>query len=92
MCDERVVQRNWRRRVIGAAVCLLPVAIALGSIIFGTIRGTFLTSYGLYVVLFAGAIGAFNFFLSWVRPLLYRLFHASWEGYHFVSGIPMWEL
>ncbi len=88
MSDEPPLRRNWRRRIIGAAVCVLPIAIAVGSIILGAMRGTALTPYGLFIVLFAAVVGVFNFSLSWVRPLLYRLLHGSLEGYHFVSGIP----
>ncbi|HXY35226.1 MAG TPA: hypothetical protein VEI07_13430 [Planctomycetaceae bacterium] len=86
MSDERPAQRNWRRRVIGAVVCVSPIAIAVASIVFGIVRGTALTSYGLYVVLLAAVVGVFNFWLS-MRPLLYRLKHGSSEGYHHTSGI-----
>jgi hypothetical protein len=86
MSDEDPGRRHWRRRVIGVAVCASPVAIAVGSIVFGTVRGTAWTWYGLYVVLLAGVVGVFNFCLS-MRPLLYRFKHGSWEGYHHVSGI-----
>jgi hypothetical protein len=48
-----------------------------------------MTPYGLYVVILAAVIGGFNFWLSCVRPLTYRLSHGSWEGYHFVSGLPI---
>src|SRR5271156_6312205 len=89
MSDERPLRRNWLRRIIGAAICISPIVIAVSSIVSGAIRGTALTPYGAYVVLLAAVIGVFNFCLSWVRPLLYRLVHGSREGYHFVSGIPI---
>jgi hypothetical protein len=89
MSDERPLRHNWRRRSVGATICILPIAIAVGSIILGAVRGTALTPYGLYIVLLSSAVGVFNFCLSWVRPLLYRLLHGSWEGYHFVSGVPI---
>jgi hypothetical protein len=89
MSDERTLRRNWLRRVGGVAICISPIVIAVSSIVVGTIRGTALTPYGLYVVLLAAVIGVFNFCLSFVRPLLYRLVHGSWEDYHFVSGLPI---
>ena len=87
MSDEPPLRRNWRRRGIGGAICVLPIAIAVASILWWAMRGTAPTPYGLYVVLLAAVVGVFNFWLSWVRPLIYRLIHGSREGYHFVSGV-----
>jgi hypothetical protein len=39
-------------------------------------------------MLLAVLIGALNFFLSLIRPLLYRLRHRSMDRYRFVSGLP----
>jgi hypothetical protein len=86
MSDEQPLQWHWRRNT-AAAICLSPIALAVGSIVLGTVHGTALT-YGLYIVLFAAVIGAFNFTFSFVRPLLYRLIHGSREGYQHISGFP----
>jgi hypothetical protein len=86
MSAEQPSRRHWRRN-LAAAICLSPVALAVGSIALGAVHGTAVT-YGLYIVLFSAVIGAFNFNFSFVRPFLYRLMHGSREGYHHISGIP----
>jgi hypothetical protein len=89
MSDEQSSRRDWWRRGVG--VCVLPVALASGSIAFGAVRSPAMAPYGLYVVLFAAVIGGFNFWLSLVRPLTYRHGHGSLKGYHFFSGLPIME-
>jgi hypothetical protein len=79
--------RNYRRRLLGIAICLSPVGALVASIVYGTVHGTGLTT-GLALVLFAALIAALNFHLSFTRPLLYRWTHGSMAGYRFVSGVP----
>jgi len=37
----------------------------------------------------AAAIGALNFFLSFIRPCLYQLTRRTRDGYRHVSGLPI---
>src|SRR5437764_703186 len=80
--------RNYRRRTLGMAICLSPVAALLASIVFGAVRGTGLTA-GLALVLIASVFAALNLHLSVTRPLLYRWRNGTMAGYRFVSGIPL---
>ena len=48
-----------------------------------------MSPYGLYVVLLAAVIAGFNFWMSWLSQLAYRLIHGSLEGDHFVEGVPL---
>lgn len=80
--------RNYRRRSLGVAICLSPVGVLVASILCGTTRQTGSTT-GLTLVLLAAFIAAFNFHLSFFRPLLYLRSHGSLTGYRFISGVPI---
>jgi hypothetical protein len=77
-----------RRRSIGLVVCVTPVILLLASIIFGLIRPRSPTS-GLGWTIAALMFGLLNFYLSFVRPALFRWRYGSLERYRHVSGFPM---
>ena len=77
---------GYLRRAIGIVVCLSPPAIAVASVFAGP------RSYHPLVLLslaFAAWVASMNFYLSFVRPWLYRRRQGSLEGYRFVSGLPI---
>lgn len=86
--QSRSPKRNVWRRGLGAVVCFAPVFILVSSFAYSdTGRSTGRLGFGLAVV--ALAIGALNSYLSFARPLLYRLRQSSMEGYRHVSGAPL---
>jgi hypothetical protein len=89
MCPSREPPpRNYRRRSLGVAICLAPLALLAASLVCGMMRPTGVSSVGLGLVLFAGLIAALNLHLSSLRPLLYRWRHGSMDHYRNVSGLP----
>lgn len=80
--------RNYFRRSLGLAVCLSPFGLLSGSLVFGLVRQSDMTS-GLGVMVGAALLGAVNFHLSFVRPFLFRRRRGSVEQYRHVSGLPL---
>ena len=79
---------NFRRRSIGLVICVSPVILLLASITFGLMRPRSPTS-GLGWTFAALMFGLLNFYLSFVRPAVFRWRYGSLEQYRFVSGFPM---
>ena len=74
------------RRILGITICFSPVALAVWSL-FARRRQTWWA--GFIPLALAAAIGSLNFYLSWIRPWIYRLRHHSLEGYRYASGVPV---
>src|SRR5262249_13981919 len=79
---------NYRRRAVGAAVCLSPVFLLVASLLAGEVTPPSL-GLGLGLVLCAMFPTALNVYLSWVRPTIYRWRHGSLDGMRNVSGIAL---
>jgi len=76
------------RRTLGVAVCFSPVVLLLASVCFGLVRERSAWSAGIGFMFAAAFFAALNFYLSFVRPPLFRLLHGSMDGFRHVSGIP----
>jgi hypothetical protein len=79
---------NYRRRLIGLVICFAPVMLLLVSMALGVLRPRSTTS-GLGWTIAALILGLFNFYLSFVRPVIFRWRHGSLEQYRFVSAVPV---
>jgi len=80
---------NIVRRVIGSALCLIPLAFPILSI---TLNGVENSGWFLASMVFSGLallLGSFNFFLFFIRPLVHRMRGGKVEDYQFVSGLPV---
>lgn len=80
---------NYLRRGLGAVVAFAPVVLLVVSLVSALTRGDKHHPGGVAVVIFALAIGVLNFYLSFLRGLLYRRANGSLDGYRHVSGLPM---
>jgi hypothetical protein len=78
-------RKNYLRRAIGAGLCLLPLLLFVVS---AAVHNRTHSIAATWLLIPAAALGLFNFYLSFVRPVLYRLCHGSMDGFRFVSGIP----
>jgi len=76
-------RRHIGRRILGVAVCALPPALSVASLIAGLAGGSAPWFTGITFVIAAATIGLTNAFLSFVRP---RLRSASRRH---ISGIPV---
>lgn len=79
---------TYSRRVLGLAVCLSPLLLLVASLTYG-LAGSADRDAGLGWMLAAASLGMVNFYLSWLRPTIYRLRHGSYDFYRHVSGIPI---
>ena len=74
------------------ALLLLPVALAIGSLLSGLMSSGFDNggTWSYTVLGLAGAIAALNLHLAFTRPWLYSLrTRGSMEGYRRASGVPL---
>lgn len=85
---------NYRRRAVGALVCLAPAVLPFASLAVGPPTsevGARVLAYGigpgLGVVLVGFLVALLNAHLALVRPFLYRCRHGSLEGMRYVSGL-----
>ncbi|HVX14098.1 MAG TPA: hypothetical protein VHC22_23130 [Pirellulales bacterium] len=80
--------RKYPRRVVGLAVCFGPVALVLSSLSIGWgypregWLGVSLAAVGLLVAVL-------NFYLSFIRPLIYAWRHGSMAAMPHISGLPL---
>lgn len=79
---------NLFRRGLGISICFAPAVLLLASIAFwdGESSINFLS---LALAAIGLLLGILNFYLSLVRPWLYRRRNGSMAGYRFDSGLPM---
>jgi hypothetical protein len=80
---------RYVRRGIGVVVGCSPVFVLAASIVQAVIRGDEGHAIGLAVMFAALVIGGLNFYLSFLRGLLYRRTKGTLDGYKHVSGFPM---
>ena len=87
--------RNYRRRAVGVIVCLALFGVPVVSLcvdqtafevapimrLISSISGLACTLFGLFIT-------ALNAHLAFLRPLLYRRRHGSYEGMRNISGFP----
>ena len=67
----------------------MPVLVPAHLLAYGLQHHKSNTIAGLIFVLLAAFFAVSNFYLSFGRPLLFRLRHGTLEGYRFASGIPV---
>lgn len=80
---------NYVRRGFGLVLGCSPLVLLCGSVLYGLSHGGQLRAAGLVAELLAILVAGLNFYLSFVRGLLYRRKRGSLEGYRHVSGLPM---
>lgn len=90
MSDPHVrLKWNYCRRAVGVAVCFAPVVLLVASLLVDlcSSRESWLGITSL-VGLAVGCLTlpAINFYLSFIRPMLYRWRHGSFEGMRNISG------
>lgn len=81
--------KNWAKRLAGVALCSLPLLLAVACAVFARPVSSASAWLGLILAAAACLVGALNFNLRFVRPLLHKSRHGSLEGYRFVSGLPV---
>lgn len=79
-------QRSYMKRGIGILIAVIPFALAIASIIATTSPPFPLVAWGILGL--SLVIGITNFYLSFLRPLLWEKRHGSMEDYRFISGLP----
>jgi hypothetical protein len=89
MSDTETAQPRWNygRRALGVAICLAPVLLLVASPLVGEPSDGWAMGLGLAVC--ALPVALLNFYLSVVRPALYRRRRGSMEGYRHISGVPL---
>lgn len=81
---------NVLRRATGAAICFSPTMLLVASLCFSPDKNRHAWSgYGVGFILAAVPFAALNFYLSFIRPHVFRLLHGSMDGFRRVSGIPI---
>jgi hypothetical protein len=90
--ETQLPRWNYRRRALGATLCLAPAALLVASLAVGlsSPEGSWLWPWSVAGV----AVGCLplpllNFYLSFIRPWRYRGRHGSMEGHRFISGVPL---
>jgi hypothetical protein len=82
---------NVLRRALGIALAFSPAALLLTSIVFGVIQSHRSFFFGLGWVIPSLLIAVLNFYLSFIRPLLFHV-GSRWQSqlrpYRHVSGLP----
>ncbi len=86
--DDRHVPLNCFRRGVGLSICGLAFGYLIASAIVGFHTGQLVQVTGIALMFLALTFGLLNFYLSFLRPLLYRHRRGSMDGYRFVSGVP----
>lgn len=81
--------RELKRRAIGVVIAAVPLVLLVTSLVFGAIHDRPPTHVAMAIVAGGALIAGFNFYLSFVRPLLLRyLLRRSQNDLRFVSGVP----
>lgn len=81
--------RRYFRRIIGVAICSIPIILAILCIIWKKEVYDVRVSAALIIVGLSFLIGCLNLYLTFLRPFLYKQKHKSMDGYRFISGIPL---
>jgi len=80
---------SYVRRGIGVLACGAPVLLLVASMVSAVIAGDRPDAIGSVAMVVAIAIAALNFYLSAVRPLVFRRRNGSLDGYKHISGLPV---
>lgn len=80
---------NLTRRAFGVMLAFSPLALSIASLAIGIIKGQQSSFAGVGFVIGAAVMAAHNFYLSFVRPYLFRIRCGSMDGFRFVSGVPI---
>jgi hypothetical protein len=80
---------RYVRRGIGVLVGCSPLFLLATSIVQAATRGGDGNAIGLLVMFGALVIGGLNFYLSFLRGLIYGRKKGSLDGYNHVSGLPV---
>ena len=83
---------SYLRRGIGGLACGAPVLLLVASMVSAVIAGDRPGAIGSVAMVVAIAIAALNFYLSAVRPLMFRRRNGSLEGYKHISRVPGYRL
>jgi hypothetical protein len=84
--DRRMTYRTSHlRRGIGVLACLAPALLAGASLVGAAAGGNGKSTAALVVMLVATSIGALNFYLSFIRPMI----SGSRSDDRNVSGVPV---
>ena len=81
--------KNVVRRFIGVVLCSLPAFLAVVCAAWPREVSGPRQAAGLTLVALALLIGGLNLNLIMIRPARYLRRHGSFEGFRFVSGVPM---
>jgi hypothetical protein len=73
------------RRSLGILIGFAPAWLAIVSVAFRPRRPSILSLIALGI---AALLAAFNFYVAFVRPWLFRLRHSNTDDLQHVSGIP----
>jgi hypothetical protein len=87
--DAAAYRTSYLRRGIGVLACGAPVLLLVASMVSAVISGDRPDAIGSVAMVVAIAIAALNFYLSAVRPRLFRLRSGSLDGYKHISGFPV---
>jgi hypothetical protein len=82
-------RKRYLRRGIGVLLGCSPVFLLAASIVQAVVRGDEGHAIGLAVMFGALAIGGLNFYLSFLRELVYQRRKGSLDGYVHVSVLPI---
>jgi hypothetical protein len=87
--NEQPTGTNYKRRILGVILSLLPLEIAIASLLFGLITHKESKFSGIKFVYAGTLFAALNFYLHFFRPRLHKLINRSMEKYRNVSGLPL---
>lgn len=87
--DVAAYRTSYFRRGIGVLACGAPVLLLVASMVSAVIAGDRPAAIGSVAMVVAIAIAALNFYLSAVRPLVFRRRNGSLDGYKRISGFPV---
>jgi len=87
--DETQYPKNVTKRIVGVVFALLPLALTFSSMAVAITRPQHTHLVSITIIVAAALIAALNFYLSFIRGLLFSLRHGSLDAYRFVSGAPI---
>lgn len=87
MTKETTYKSSKLKRVFGVFIVILPlVTVTLSAYIYD---GRSMQWWSWTLIGFGLIIGAINFHLSFIRPLIHKFRYTNMDDYRFVSGIPL---
>ena len=86
--NSDIYKTNYGCRLLGLLLGLTPLVALLISFISG-LGNTVSYTYSILFMLVALLIACLNFYLSVIRPFIFKIKHGSMAGYNFISGVPI---